>query len=200
MRSLKQARNDLQGINIQLQRLNNDLKEVNDKLKDLNVELSESNHIKEQYIGNFFRICSKYIDKLDQYRRQVNKNLMLKKYSELLKMTRSREFMDSELKEFYDNFDQTFLHICPNFVEEVNRLIKSEESIVLKKDEVMNTELRIFALIRLGICDSSKIAELLRYSVNTIYNYRVKIKNKAIVPRNEFEDHIKRIGAFKQSL
>ncbi len=88
------------------------------------------------------------------------------------------------------------MHLYPKFVEEFNSLLVKEERLVLKKGELLNTELRIFALIRLGIDDSSKIANLLRYSVNTIYNYRAKVKNKALGSRDDFESLVMRIGAF----
>ena len=81
----------------------------------------------------------------------------------------------------------------PDFVKKFNELLQNDEYIVLKRDELLNTELRIFALIRLGIDDSSQIAEFLRYSVNTIYNYRAKVKNKARVPREDFEDIVRKI-------
>jgi len=104
--------------------------------------------------------------------------------------------METEVAGFYANVDKTFLHIYPSFVEEFNSLLVDNEKIVLKKGELLNTELRIFALIRLGIEDSSKIAKLLRYSVNTIYNYRAKVKNKAKGSREDFETLIMKIGTF----
>jgi hypothetical protein len=195
---LTYARNELQMSNSKLLGLNEDLKTSNLKLIDLNQELSEINNIKEQYIGNFLNICSNYIDKLNDYRKVVGKYVSTKKYSELYEITRPGKMVDTELKEFYANFDRTFLHIYPDFVGEVNKLLKEDEQIVLKQGEVLNTELRIFALIRLGITDSAKIAKLLRYSVNTIYNYRVKIKNKAIVARDEFEGLVAKIGSYSK--
>ena len=96
-------------------------------------------------------------------------------------------------EELYKNFDSTFLHIFPNFVNQFNALLQSDARIALKRGELLNTELRIFALIRLGIEDSSQIAEFLRYSVNTIYNYRSKVKNKSSVSRDDFENLVKAI-------
>ena len=98
-----------------------------------------------------------------------------------------------EQKEFYANFDNAFLHLYPDFVTEFNRLLQPEERFIMKPGELLNTELRIFALIRLGIEDSSQIAEFLRYSVNTIYNYRAKVKNKARGSREDFEDLVRKI-------
>lgn len=189
------AQKALRMANSKLKTLNNDLYNANNKLNNLNTELSESNHIKEQYIGNFLTICSNYIDKLDGYRKMVNKQISNRKVEELFTYTRSKHIIDSEVQEFYENFDNTFLNIYPNFVDELNNLLLEDERIVLKNGELLNTELRIFALIRLGITDSSKIAKLLRYSVNTIYNYRVKVKNKAAGNREHFEAKVMEIDA-----
>ncbi len=194
MKKLAKTRNDLQVVNSRLNSLNSNLSEANESLHSLNAELSETNHVKEHYIGNFLTICSDYIDKIDDIRRNVNKQILAGKVEELLKTTKSRKLIDEEIKAFYENFDSVFLHIYPNFVDKLNSLLEEGEQIELKKDEMLNTELRIFALIRLGISDSSRIAKLLRYSVNTIYNYRVKVKNKAI-SRDDFEDQVMKIGA-----
>ena len=133
---------------------------------------------------------------MDSNRRFANKLITAGKVSELYETTKSKQLIENELSEFYENFDNTFLHIFPNFVYEFNKLLVKDEAIVLKKGESLNTELRIFALIRLGIEDSSRIANLLRYSVNTIYNYRAKIKNKASVPREDFENWVMKIGTY----
>lgn len=162
-------------------------------LEQANEQLQMSNHIKEEYIGRFLKLCSTYIDRLDAYRRMVNKKLTGGQMEELLKMVRSRDVLDTDLKELYENFDTAFLHLFPDFVGKFNELLQPEERIILRKGELLNTELRIFALIRLGIDDSSQIAEFLRYSVNTIYNYRAKVKNKACVSRDDFETCVMKI-------
>jgi hypothetical protein len=155
--------------------------------------LSKSNDIKEHYIAMFLNLYSEYIDKLDIYRKSVTKFIITNKTNELLELARSKSVIESELKLFYKNFDESFLHIYPNFINQFNDLLREEERIILNStDEQLNTELRIYALIRLGITNSSKIAKILRYSVNTIYNYRVKIKNSAI-NREDFEDLVKKI-------
>jgi cell division protein FtsL len=194
MKRLINTRIDLQKANSQLNELSQDLFKVNTQLKALNHELSEANHIKEEYIGFFLGMCSTYIDKLENYRKMVNRKVTSGQYEELFTTTKSSHFIDSELSEFYGNFDNTFLHLFPNFVEKFNLLLVKEERIILKIDELLNTELRIFALIRLGITDSSKIASFLRYSVNTIYNYRTRVRNKALVPRDDFERLVSMIG------
>lgn len=171
------------------------LKNSNLELHKTNISLKQTNHIKEQYIGHFLEICSKYIEKLDNYRKMVHKDLANKRIAELFELTKSNRLIENEQKEFYRTFDQSFLTIYPNFVEEINNLLKATEQIELKGDELLNTELRILALTRLGITDSSKIARLLRYSVNTIYNYRAQIKNRVKGDRELFDQQILEIGA-----
>lgn len=173
----------------------NYLQEANEQLKGINLKLSESNLVKEEYIGHFLALCSTYINKLESFRKLVHKRVTLKQMDELYKLTKSDDWMEKELKEFYTNFDSTFLHLYPNFVQEFNALLIDEEKIVLKKGELFNTELRIFALIRLGIDDSSKIASFLGYSVHTIYNYRAKVKSKTRGCRDDFENQVLKIGA-----
>lgn len=194
VKSIRKAHKKIQENNSKLKVLNENLSYANSKLNKLNIDLQESDKVKEHYIGNFLAICSEYVDKLDDFRKMVNKYIAGRKIEELYTKTKSGKLIEQEIQEFYNNFDNTFLHIFPNFVEELNDLLVKEEQIIPKNEEILSTELRIFALIRLGIHDSSKIAHLLRYSVNTIYNYRVKIKNKAAVPRDEFEDYVMKTG------
>ncbi|HJD77077.1 MAG TPA: DUF6377 domain-containing protein [Bacteroides reticulotermitis] len=192
MKKLRLARNHLQVANGQLKELNEELRQMNDCLTFTNAELSESDQIKEEYIARFIKLCSTYINRLDTYRRMVNKKISAGQIADLLRITRSQDALDEELEELYANFDTAFLHLFPDFVRKFNSLLQDDEHISLKKDELLNTELRIFALIRLGIEDSSQIAEFLRYSVNTIYNYRAKVKNKAY-SRDNFEEKVKKI-------
>lgn len=168
---------------------------ANNKLKKINVHLSETNHIKEEYIGRFLNQCSVYIDKLEAYRKSLNKKAAANKLEELYSMLKSSQIIEDELKEFYQNFDSTFLNLFPYFVEQFNELLPEEDRIVPKYADCLTIELRIFALIRLGITDSAKIASFLRYSITTIYNYRSKYRNKALVPREKFEDIIMKIGS-----
>lgn len=193
MRKLAIARKNLQEANEQLHNLNDELKSVNAQLKTANLDLSESNQIKEEYIGRFIKLCSTYIDKLDAYRRMVNKKIAKGEVNELFKITKSHDALDGELEELYHNFDTAFLLFFPDFLRQVNSLLQPDDPILLKKGEVMNTELRILALMRLGINDSAQIAEFLRYSLNTIYNYRAKLKNRAIGSRDEFENKVREI-------
>lgn len=147
------------------------IQRMGEELKQMVQSLSEANAAKEEYLGLFLSMCSGYLDKM-------KKNLSMAQF-------------DEELKNFYTTFDQAFLHLYPNFVADFNALLRPEEQIELKKHELLNTELRIFALIRLGITQSSHIASLLRYSVNTIYNYRAQIKKASIGDPDRFEDRVK---------
>jgi len=192
-KKLTKATATLNKVNEELNWLNLELNTKNEDLSKLYDLLSESNDIKEHYIGSFLNLYSEYIDKLDVYRKLVTKHLVTNKTKELLELTKSKQVIDTEIKVFYDNFDESFLQIYPNFITQFNALLKKDHQVILKSsDELLNSELRIYALIRLGITNSAKIAKILRYSINTIYNYRVKIKNNAI-DRESFEESVKKI-------
>ena len=200
-RQLDLARNDLKNSNDELATANRrlatqteELSSLNSELSTLNSQLSETNRVKEEYIGRFMSLCSQYIDKLDNYRKMVNKKMKNKELEELFRLSKSTELKEKELEELYQNFDSVFLHLFPNFVNEFNALLQPEMQVRPKEENRLTTEIRIFALIRLGIEDSSKIAEFLHYSVNTIYNYRARIKNGAIDNRESFERRIKQLG------
>lgn len=168
--------------------------EANVRLKELNRELSESSHIKEEYIAHYIDQCSLYIDKMDKYRKHLQKVAQKGGAKELFEEIRSKSFIDNELKDFYAQFDDSFLNLFTNFVDDFNNLLVPEQRIRLKPSEKLNTELRIFALIRLGISSSTKIANFLRYSVTTIYNYRVRLRNAAAGDREKFDDAVMMIG------
>lgn len=196
MKKLAKARSEVVCANTELQKLNADLVEANRQQQQMNDSLTESNCVKEEYIGRFLGLCSAYIDKLETYRRMLNKKAASGKVEELYQTLKSSQFIDDELKEFYQNFDSSFLNIYPDFVECFNRLLPESEVIIPKQGELLTTELRIFALIRLGISDSSKIASFLRYSITTIYTYRSKLKNRSLY-RDDFEERVMKIGSFK---
>ena len=189
--ALHESNAQLSTANAQLSTLNSQLSTVNAKLSTLNSQLSESNRVKEEYIGRFMSLCSQYIDKLDSYRKMVNKKMKNKELDELFQISKSTELKERELEELFLNFDSVFLHLFPNFVNDFNALLQPEMQVHPKEDNRLTTEIRIFALIRLGIEDSSKIAEFLHYSVNTIYNYRARIKNGALCDREQFERQVK---------
>ena len=196
MKKVAAARREVIDTNTLLQELNEELHDSNSQLKEMNHTLSEANHIKEEYIGRYMDQCSTYLDKMDLYRRSLNKIAAAGRVEELYKAIKSSQFLDEELKEFYANFDVTFLQLFPSFVEDFNALLT--EPMQPKPGELLNTELRIFALIRLGITDSTKIAQFLRYSVTTIYNYRTRVRNKAVGERDEFEAKVMQIGKVEE--
>jgi type II secretory pathway pseudopilin PulG len=192
--ALKTSNDELEGANRMLATQTEELSTLNAQLSALNAQLSESNQVKEEYIGRFMSLCSQYIDKLDDYRKMVNKKMKNKELEELYRLSKSSELKERELDELLQNFDSVFLHLYPNFVDEFNALLQPELRFQKKDDNRLVTEIRIFALIRLGIEDSSKIAEFLHYSVNTIYNYRARIKNGALDNRESFERRVKMLG------
>ena len=195
MKRLAIARKELHQVNLQLKELNNQLSQKNLQLEETNHKLFDSNHIKEEYIGHFLDLCSAYIDKLENYRKMLFKKASASQWESLFTTLKSKDFIERELEELYNYFDNIFLHLYPNFIEEFNQLLMEEERFTLKPGELLNPELRIFALFRLGISDSSKIAAFLHYSSSTIYNYRTKVRNKAAVERDEFEAKVMEIGS-----
>lgn len=180
-----------------IKQMNGELRTINEDLVSLNKRLLESNHVKEEYIGYVFNMCSTYINKLDSYRKNINRKLKLKQVDEVLQITGSYSLESDELKEFFHNFDTVFINLYPNFITEFNSLLQNDEQIVPKDDEILTPELRIYALIRLGITDSTKIAKFLGYSPQTVYNYRLKIRNKSILPKEDFNEAVQKIG-FKE--
>ena len=190
MDALSTAHQRLEEVNMQLKDLNTQLQEVNDQLR-------ESNYVKEEYIGYVFNICSTYISKLEEFRKNINRKLKVGQIEDVKAMTDSSATASNELKEFYQNFDTIFLHLYPDFVGDFNALLLPEERIELKEGELLNTELRIHALIRLGITDSVKIADFLHCSAQTVYNNRLRIRNKSIIPKEDFINAVKKLGKYK---
>jgi hypothetical protein len=202
MKRIARIRKELYRTNLKLNDLNKDLQESNVKLHEVNGQLStvnqklaETNRVKEAYLGKFIDLCSNYIEKLDNYRRGLNKIANSGKLEELFRSLKSNQFIEDELNDFYTHFDETFLRIYPTFIQDFNRLFPDEEKQTPKSSELLNTELRVYALIRLGINDSAKIAIFLRHSITTVYTYRSKLKNKSLCPEN-FEERIMRIGVY----
>lgn len=162
------------------------------RMSVLQDNLRNANRTKEVYIAQFLSLCSIYMDKLNQFSKIVNRKIAAGKVDDLFRMTKSGKFVEEQSREFYEVFDNAFLHIYPTFVRDVNALLKHDEQIVLPEGERLNTDLRILAFMRLGIEESTRIAQVLNYSVNTIYTYRNKLKNKAI-NRDDFEANIMKI-------
>lgn len=223
MRRLHESRRNVEEANAKLNEMNSRLTESNDRLNTLNAQLTDSNaklnelnaqltqsnvklqeayrsiaeisQLKEVYISQYMEQSLAHIEMLDGYRKTIAKLVNSGKSDELKKFVKSTDIVDDQLKHFYEQFDKTFLSLFPDFVEKFNALLMPEEAIVPKRSGTLNTELRIFALIRLGITDSDKIATFLRYSLTTIYNYRTKVRNKARGDRNLLESEIAKIGS-----
>ncbi|WP_159729454.1 DUF6377 domain-containing protein [Sphingobacterium sp. 18053] len=173
---------------------NDELMEINVTLRDLNTKLSESDHVKETYIGYVFNLCSSYINKLESYRVNLHKKLRAGQIQEALAATGDTNLVSNEVRDFFQNFDAVFLSIYPRFIPDFNRLLKPEEQIQPKADDCLTPELRVFALMRMGIPDSSRIANFLHYSPQTVYNYKRKIMNKLEVGKEEFKLKMEQIG------
>lgn len=174
--------------------LNQKLSMTNNALTDSNLALIESNRIKEEYIRQFMELCSSYISTLEQYRKTLSRQASRGNIEELYKLLHSENIIHDTLTNFYEAFDTAFLKIFPHFVEDFNALFLKEDQIILKKGEKLNTELRTFALIRLGIKSSDNISKFLRCSITTAYTYRSKRKKHSIRP-DSFDEDILNIGS-----
>lgn len=174
-RKRQRSAKEIEAKNIQLDAYTKSIMAVEEDLRRTNLDLVEANAAKEEYLGLFLSMCSGYLDKL--------------------RKTLPRDQYETELKNFYKTFDMSFLSLYPTFVEDLNALLTEDGRIVVKEGGLLNTELRIFALIKLGITQSSHIASFLRYSVNTIYNYRAQVKNAALSDRENFEENVRKIGS-----
>ncbi|MDR1683706.1 MAG: DUF948 domain-containing protein [Candidatus Symbiothrix sp.] len=199
---LSKIRNELNDANSQLQQLNTELNTINEQLHASNQSLNETNQslleadrIKEIYITKFMTECSAYIDKMDDYRKTLNRTAASGKIETLYKMLKSNSFIDDEIEYFYKTFDETFLHLFPSFIQKFNELFLENDKIAPKKNKCLTTELRIFALIRLGFSDSERIASFLRCSKATVYSYRSRFRLKSQFPEI-FEERIMEITAF----
>lgn len=162
----------------------------NKELQAANMNLAQTGKIKEVYIARYLDRCVSYLDKLEQYRRSLEKLAMASRIDDLFKAIRSEQFLRDERKNFYNEFDKSFLELFPNFIADFNNLLTDEGKIYPKPGEILNTELRIFALIRLGVTDANRIAHFLGYSLATVYNYRSKIRNRAKGDKDNFEQAV----------
>jgi hypothetical protein len=173
----------------QLQKLRQARKEIessNQNLTQMNEMLREASQIKEEYIGYYFNFSSQYIDKLEDIKKSISRQLITKSYDNIeqeLKKYNSK----NERKRLFEDFDRIFLKLFPDFIQRFNQLFDEKDRILLKEDLSLNTDLRIFALIRIGVADSEKIASILNLSVNTIYTYKTKIRNRSIYLNEEFD-------------
>ena len=169
------------------------LQQLTDQLqKNVNI-LQETNQVKEMYLGRYLNMCSEYIDGLEKYRTSLRK--AVKDGEDPMTALKSKEFMEKALNDFYNQFDATFLDLFPDFISQLNELLQEDKKVSYhSKERLLTTELRVLALIRLGVDDSVKIASFLRRSVSTVYNYRVKMRNASVCDREDFENRIMDIG------
>jgi len=194
-KALQQAQTDLAHANSQLNEVNRTLVEYNEEMKRQNQLITETSYLKEAYITQYMDQCSTYLEKMESFRKRLRQLLSAGKTKEIQQaLTSYNQEVETELAEFYDSFDTTFINLFPTFVEDFNALLREDEQVQLKPGQKLNTELRVFALIRLGITDSTKIAHFLRYSVTTIYNYRTRMRNRARGDRDELEKQVMEIG------
>ena len=189
MKKLSITQRALRDKNAELYKLNDVLSKTNDALSESNDSLSEASRIKDMYIAQFMTECSTYIDKMELYRKQLRKVATTGSKTELLDLLKSPTFIEKEVDAFFATFDATFLSLFPNFVHDFNQLLLPESQVVNKKDKRLNTELRICALIRLGISDNERLAAFLRCSKATIYSYRSRTRLKSLQP-DLFEEQL----------
>ena len=175
--------------------LNQELERRNAAVEAANNEMKESNRIKDEYIGRFLELSSNYIQRGEDRAKLLNRLARDKKMAELYTELKSSASLNESIRLFYQNFDTAFLNIYPNFIKEVNSLMANGNQFEVDGGQKLTTELRILALIRLGINDNQKIADILRSSITTIYTYRSKIKSRAL-SKDTFEDEIRIIATY----
>lgn len=171
------------------------ISEINQNLMGTNNKLMESNKIKEEYIGYFFNNNSEFIERIASFQKAIHRKIVARQYEDLDNIIKNSDLKE-ERENLFRNFDKIFLKLFPNFVSDFNVLFREEDRIVLKGEELLTPDLRIFALMRLGIKDNEKIAKFLDYSVTTIYTYKTKIKSKSLY-RDQFDEKIMEIKALK---
>lgn len=174
-------------------RLKQAKKTIDKKNKDLSEAVSaldESNHKKERYIGYFLELCSVYLDKLESFRLNVLRKAQHGQLAEYLSNQKIMALKEADQESLVGCFDDAFLELFPTFVEQFNAMLRPDSQIIPPNGHSLTSELRVFALIRLGVDDSAKIAEFLNYSIRTIYNYRAKVNKLLIIPKEEFETRL----------
>lgn len=193
MHKLSQTRHQLSVANEQLGEANRLLGLRNDTLQESNAMLQQMDRVKEEYIARFLDRCRKYLSALEKYRKSLLKLAKSNQNAELMKKLKDDTLIEHEQQRLYNDFDEAFLDLHPHFVENFNALLRPEERLTPKRHERLNTELRIFALIRLGVTDTAQIAQFLDYSMPTIYNYRSRIRSKSIYSKEEFDQKLREL-------
>lgn len=196
VRKLKRARRVIEDAHENLKHINRELTTVNDEIRSKNLELNRVNHllleankIKEEYIGFFFTQDADIFEKFREFKSKVEMTANEGKL-EKVKYVLGTYDLKKEKEKLLRNFDEAFIKLFPNFIEELNSLLQPEERIKVKKGKILNKELRIFALIRLGITHNEIIAQILGYSVNSIYAYKTKLRNKSWLDKKDFDQQL----------
>jgi hypothetical protein len=185
-KEISEAHAQLHNVNGKLTLLNTELQQVNANLLDTNARLEESNKIKEEYVGYFFTQDAQFFQKFEKLKNAIEEKIHYGKFNEIRYITNAIN-LKTEKAELVKSFDKAFLKLFPRFVEEFNALLEEDNRIKLQEGEILNTDLRIYALLRLGIRENEKIAEILEYSVKSIYAYKTRIRNRARVPKEDFD-------------
>ena len=166
------------------------LEALNILLRNSNIDLQQSNQIKTVYIGHYMEMASLLIDRFDNWRKSLNQSIKSGDTKRVQTEVASQRFTQTQLNTFYQDFDEAFLNIFPDFVDKVKELLVEGTEFRVKEGEKLNTDLRVLCCIRLGITDSTQIASFLRYSLSTIYNSRTRLRNLAKGNRDEFEQKV----------
>jgi hypothetical protein len=177
-----------------LAKANDLIKSMNRKIVKINSELKDANQIKDNYVSLYMKLSTQYIRLVDEERSNLRKIAKTDGLDGIMKVLRSPKFADEEYKRFYQIFDRTFLGLFPNFIEKVNELLPDEAGLSIRSDGSLSTELRILAVIRLGITKSPEIAEVLNCAVRTVYKYRITLRSVSTCSKGDFEEEIKKIG------
>lgn len=191
-KALKDSNNELKDSNNELKDSNNELKDSNKVLRNSNDELENTNTKRELMANAFIMLCYQYIERLESQRKLVIRKIRANQQNELLSILSSSKLSTEENQNFLSQFDKIFLSLYPSFVNELNSLLIPEAQIELKEDNKLTPSLRVAALVRLGVTESPKIAGILSYSLQTIYNYRSTLKNSAIDKEN-FEENLQKL-------
>ncbi len=183
------AHRNLKSSNKQLLKVNEKIKFQNSEIKQVNKQLSEANKIKEEYLGLFFTQYDGIFEKFNSFINSMKKNIEEESYDKVRRTIISYN-LKREKEKLLENFDIAFVNLFPNFIKEFNSLMKEEHKIMLNKEQVLTKELRIYALIRLGITQNEIIAQILGYSVNSIYAYKTKIRNNSSINKDDFDQKL----------
>jgi hypothetical protein len=183
------AHQNLKSSNKQLLKVNEKTKFQNSEIKQVNKQLSEANKIKEEYLGLFFTQYDGIFEKFNSFINTMKKNIEDENYDKMNRTILGYN-LKREKEKLLENFDMAFVNLFPNFIKEFNSLMKDENKIILNKEQVLTKELRIYALIRLGITQNEIIAQILGYSVNSIYAYKTKIRNNSLINKDDFDQKL----------